>query len=175
MPVDLHPARSQPQRPNQVTIPHRLRSVLLTAVVLSTVASTHAQATDPQLHTASPTELAVIKVLLSQEKAWNSGDIDTFVQSYKDSPDTLFLSGAISRGYAGMAESYHHQYPTRAAMGTLGFTELEVHPLDDHFALCIGKYHLERSKKEGGNADGLFSLVFEKTDKGWKIVLDHTT
>ena len=23
--------------------------------------------------------------------------------------------------------------------------------------------------------DGMFSLVFEKTDKGWKIVVDHTT
>lgn len=134
-----------------------------------------AQGTDPQLHTASPTELAIIKVLLAQEKAWNSGDIDTFVQAYKDSPDTLFLSGNVNRGFAGMAESYHHQYPSRAAMGTLAFSELEVRPLDERFALCIGKYHLERSKKEGGNADGLFSLVFEKTDKGWKIVVDHTT
>jgi ketosteroid isomerase-like protein len=34
---------------------------------------------------------------------------------------------------------------------------------------------LERGKKEGGNADGLFSLVLEKTDKGWKIIVDHTT
>ncbi len=134
-----------------------------------------AQVTDPQLHTASPTELAIIKVLLAQEKAWNSGDIDTFVQAYKDSPDTLFLSGSVNRGFAGMAESYHHQYPSRAAMGTLAFSELEVRPLDERFALCIGKYRLERPKKEGGNADGLFSLVFEKTDKGWKIVVDHTT
>lgn len=134
-----------------------------------------ALAQDPQLHTASPTELAVIKVLLAQEKAWNQGDIDSFVSAYKDSPDTLFLSGAVNRGFAGMAESYHKQYPSRAAMGNLGFSELEVQPLDDRFALCIGRYHLDRSKKEGGPAEGLFSLVLEKTEKGWKIVLDHTT
>lgn len=156
--------------------PHRRSTFAAAFVLLLSFASPLAlRAQDPQLHTASPTELAIIKVILAQEKAWNQGDIDSFVQAYKDSPDTLFLSGNINRGFAGMAESYHHQYPSRAAMGTLGFSELEVRPLDEHFALCIGKYHLDRSKKEGGNADGLFSLVFEKTDKGWKIVVDHTT
>ena len=60
-------------------------------------------------------------------------------------------------------------------MGTLTFSELEVHALSDDFAICLGKYHLDRSKKDGGSADGLFSLVLEKTDDGWKIVLDHTT
>ena len=60
-------------------------------------------------------------------------------------------------------------------MGALTFSELEVHPITDTLAVCIGKYHLERSKKDGGPADGLFSLVMEKTPDGWKIVLDHTT
>ncbi|GAC1365889.1 MAG: hypothetical protein NVSMB3_14510 [Acidobacteriaceae bacterium] len=159
---------------------HCLRLCLATCTLalplfLGAPASCAAQAADPQLHTANSTELGVIKVLLAQEKAWNSGDIDSFVQAYKDSPDTLFLSGTVNRGFAGMAESYHRQYPSRAAMGSLGFSELEVHPLDDRFAYVIGKYHLERNKKEGGNADGLFSLIFEKTEKGWKIVVDHTT
>lgn len=134
-----------------------------------------AQVQDPQLHTASATELGVIKVLLAQEKAWNNGDLDGFTKGYKDSPDTLFISGAINRGFAGMVANYHREYPTRAAMGTLAFSELEVHPLDDRFAVCIGKYHLDRNKKEGGPADGIFSLIFEKTDGGWKVVVDHTT
>ena len=51
----------------------------------------------------------------------------------------------------------------------------EVHPLDENFAVVIGRYRLERSKKDGGNVEGLFSLVVEKTDNGWKIVVDHTT
>jgi ketosteroid isomerase-like protein len=74
-----------------------------------------------------------------------------------------------------MVDAYKRDYPNKAVMGTLGFAELEVHPLDDRFAVVIGKYHLERGKKEGGNADGIFSLVLEKTDKGWKIIVDHTT
>jgi uncharacterized protein (TIGR02246 family) len=127
------------------------------------------------LHTASRVELDVVKVLLTQEKAWNAGDLEGYIKGYKDSPDTLFVGRQVSKGYAQILDDYKHNYPTRASMGTLTFSELEVHPLSDTFAVCLGKYHLDRSKKEGGAADGMFSLVFEKTDDGWKIVLDHTT
>jgi ketosteroid isomerase-like protein len=124
---------------------------------------------------ASRQELDIIKVVLAQEKAWNAGDLVGYSKGYKDSPDTLFIGRQISKGYAEILAEYKHDYPTASSMGTLGFSELEVHPLSDTFAVCLGKYHLDRSKKEGGPADGLFSLIFEKTDQGWKIVVDHTT
>jgi ketosteroid isomerase-like protein len=142
--------------------------VLLAPVTLS------AQAPEP-LHTASRQELDIIKVLLAQEAAWNRGDIPAFASGYKDSPDTLFITHQISRGYAGLIDQYKRDYPNRGVMGTLTFSELEVHTLDENFAVCIGKYHLERGKKDGGNAGGIFSLIFEKTTDGWKIIVDHTT
>jgi ketosteroid isomerase-like protein len=130
---------------------------------------------DNPLHTATRTELDVVKVVLAQEKAWNAGDLEGYVKGYKDSPDTIFIGAQISRGYAQILEDYKHNYATRATMGTLAFSELEVHPLSDTFQVCFGKYHLDRPKKDGGSADGTFSLVMEKTVDGWKIVLDHTT
>jgi uncharacterized protein (TIGR02246 family) len=133
-----------------------------------------AQAPDP-LHTASRQELSIIKVLVAQENAWNKGDLAGFASSFKDSPDTLVITHTVSRGFTGLLDEYRRDYPTKAAMGTLAYSELEVHPLDENFAVVIGKYHLERSKKDGGNAEGLFSLVFENTDNGWKIIVDHTT
>lgn len=131
-------------------------------------------AQDP-LHTATRAELDVAKVLVAQEEAWNRGDIQSFVRGYKNSPETLFITRQVSRGWEGMLQEYKLEYPNKAAMGTLVFSDLEVHSLDEKFAVCVGKYHLERGRKEGGNAEGLFSLVFEKTDQGWKIILDHTT
>jgi uncharacterized protein (TIGR02246 family) len=128
-----------------------------------------------QLKPASRQELDVIKVLIAQENAWNRGDLDTFAQAYKDSPDILFITNSVNRGFAGMVESYRHDYPNRNVMGTLSYSDLEVRPLDENFVVVIGKYHLERGKKEGGPANGIFSLVLEKTDKGWKIIIDHTT
>jgi ketosteroid isomerase-like protein len=150
--------------------------VLGCGLMLSMGGHTWAQATvqDP-LHMASRQELDIIKVVLGQEKSWNAADLDGYMKAYKDSPETLFVGRQISRGYAEIVAEYKHDYPNAGSMGTLGFSELEVHPLSDTFAVCLGKYHLDRSKREGGPADGFFSLVFEKTDQGWKIVVDHTT
>ncbi len=153
-------------------MPLRFR-LYATALILAITLSAHAQ--DDQLKTASRQELDIIKVLVAQEDAWNKGDLPGFIQGYKNSPDTIFVTHQVFRGVDGMLDEYRHNYPNKAAMGSLGFSELEVHPLDERFAVVIGKYHLDRSKKDGGNADGIFSLVFEKTDQGWKIIVDHTT
>ena len=154
-----------------------LRSSLRTAAFLLALLSPAflpALAQDP-LHTATRQELDVIKVLLAQESAWNRGDLTAFAGSYKDAPDTLFITHQVSRGYAGLLDEYKHDSPNKAAMGTLTYSDLEVRSLDDNYAVAIGKYHLDRGKKEGGPADGIFSLVFEKTEAGWKIIIDHTT
>src|SRR5947209_10907196 len=84
--------------------------------------------TDP-LHMASRQELDVIKVLVSQERAWNSGDIDGFMHGYKESPDTLFIGRQVSKGFNEINAEYKHDYPSRSAMGQLGYCEIEVHPL----------------------------------------------
>jgi ketosteroid isomerase-like protein len=134
-----------------------------------------AQDDGAQLHTASRSELDIVKVVLAQEKSWNAGDIAGYLKAYKDSPDTLFVGRQVSKGFKQILDDYEHNYPDRASMGTLSFSELETHPINDTYAVCIGKYHLDRAKKLGGGADGLFSYVLEKTPDGWKIILDHTT
>jgi uncharacterized protein (TIGR02246 family) len=151
-----------------------LRHATALLALLAVVTILPAQDKNP-LHTASRQELDVIKVLLAQETAWNKGDLTAFASSYKDAPDTLFVAHQVSRGFSGLLDQYKRDYPTRAAMGTLAFSELEVRPLDENYAVVIGKYHLDRGKKDGGNAEGLFTLVLEKTDAGWKIIIDHTT
>ena len=128
-----------------------------------------------QLHTLSRDELDVIKVLTIQERAWNKGEMENFVSAYKNAPDILFIADHTSRGYDQILFDYKHNYPNRDAMGTLTFSELEPKVLDPKFAVVVGKYHLDRGKKAGGPADGMFSLVLEKTEQGWKIVVDHTT
>ncbi len=117
-----------------------------------------------------------ITALLNRQAAdWNRGDLDAFATGYKNSPDILFIGGTIEHGYAGMLAGYKAHYPTHDAMGTLSFTDLAVQPLDERFATTTGHYHLQRSAKGGGDADGFFLLVLEKTAAGWKIVRDDTT
>jgi ketosteroid isomerase-like protein len=150
--------------------------MLAGVLFFSGVARAYAQDKPPdQLRTLSRDELDVIKVLTMQERAWNQGNIEAYTSGYKNSPETLFLANSINRGYQQILDDYKHNYPNKEAMGTLTFLDLEPHVLDDRFAIVLGKYHVERSKKMGGPADGIFSLVMEKTDQGWKIVVAHTT
>ncbi len=118
---------------------------------------------------------AVTTLLQRQAADWNRDDLDAFATGYKNSPDILFIGRTVEHGYAGMLAGYKHHYPTRASMGTLSFSQLEVQSLDPHFATCTGHFHLERTPAGGGMADGYFLLVLEETADGWKIVRDDTT
>jgi ketosteroid isomerase-like protein len=123
----------------------------------------------------SPSAQAIRAVLDKQVVDWNRGDLDAFATGYKNSPDILFMGSIISRGYAQMLDRYRMGYSTKEKMGTLSFTGLEVQPLDERFATVTGNFHLERTTAGGGNAEGYFLLVFEKTPAGWKIIRDDTT
>ena len=118
---------------------------------------------------------AITALLTRQASDWNRGDLDAFASGYKNAPDILFLGRTIEHGYAGMLAGYKAHYPTRAAMGTLSFTQLAVQPLDERFATATGHFHLQRTAGGGGDADGYFLLVLERTAAGWKIVRDDTT
>jgi ketosteroid isomerase-like protein len=118
---------------------------------------------------------AITGMLTRQAADWNRGDMEAFASGYKNSADILFIGTRVEHGYAGMLEGYKRSFPNPAAMGKLSFTQLEVQPLDERFATATGHFHLQRTAAGGGDADGFFLLVLEKTSSGWKIVRDDTT
>jgi ketosteroid isomerase-like protein len=128
-----------------------------------------------QMPAINPEAPAIFAMMNKSADDWNRGDLDAFATSYKNSPDILFIGRRISRGYAQMLATYKASYPTPEKMGRLTFTQLEVQPLDARFASVTGHFHLERSAAGGGNDNGYFFLVLEKTLAGWKIVRDDTT
>ena len=119
-------------------------------------------------------EAAIRQLLADQTKAWNKGDVDTFMKSYEDSPNTTFVGQTVEYGYATIRQRYARIYPTPAGMGKLTFSNLAIRPLDQSFAVATGNFHLERTPAGGGNADGIFSLVLKQEPQGWKIILDHS-
>lgn len=118
-----------------------------------------------------------IRLLLQDSAtAWNRGDLVAFVSLYEDSPQTTFIGREVTRGGTqAILERYQRSYPNREAMGTLGFSEIEVRALSPGIALATGKYELKRSAAGGGDASGRFTLVFQKTKAGWKIIHDHSS
>ncbi|HEX4581715.1 MAG TPA: nuclear transport factor 2 family protein [Acidobacteriaceae bacterium] len=127
------------------------------------------------VYAVPPAETAIRGVLNAQVAAWNRGDVTAFMQGYNNSPDTTFVGKTVAHGYANILGRYQRNFAGKEKMGQLTFDNLEVHPLDARFAIATGRYHLTRSPSAGGDAQGVFSLVFEKTPAGWKIILDHTS
>jgi ketosteroid isomerase-like protein len=70
---------------------------------------------------------------------------------------------------------YRKAYPTREAMGTLSFSNIEVRRLGRGLALVTGEFHLDRTAAGGGNTSGRYTLILRKTPSGWKIIHDHTS
>jgi uncharacterized protein (TIGR02246 family) len=124
---------------------------------------------------AQDAESAIRQVLADQMSAWDHGDIESFMQGYKNSPETTFIGKTVRHGWQQVMERYKASYSTREAMGTLEFSDLHIRMLGAEYAIATGKYHLARSAAGGGEASGVFSLVWEKSAGGWKIILDHTS
>jgi uncharacterized protein (TIGR02246 family) len=124
---------------------------------------------------------AIRQAMAAQQAAWNRGDVDAFMQTYKDAPDTTFVGSTVRKGYRAILESYRRHYATRAQMGRLSFSGIDVRLLpgshgDVRYAVVTGRFHLDRSAHgEAAQDDGIYSLLWEKTAAGWKIILDHTS
>ncbi len=112
-------------------------------------------------------------VLAAQSAAWNRGDIDAFMEGYAKTAELRFASGGnVTRGWQETLARYKARYRDRAAMGALTFSDLEVTVLSPDAATVFGRWQLHTDK---GEPNGLFTLLFRKTDAGWRIVADHTS
>jgi ketosteroid isomerase-like protein len=115
----------------------------------------------------------ILALLEAQAAAWNRGDIDSFVEGYWKSEETLFVgAGGVKKGFQSVLDRYRHDYPDRKAMGQLSFSNLEVHVMCKDSAYTIGEFMLKRDKDQ---PSGFFTLYLKKFADGWKIIVDHTT
>src|SRR6476660_5002464 len=106
---------------------------LLLLVLLLTAGIANAQSGN------SEAEKAIKQVMLDQAAAWNRGDIDGFMRGYWNSDKLIFVSGTnVTRGWQPTLERYKKSYDTRAKMGTLTFSALEVTVLSRDAAVVLG-------------------------------------
>jgi len=158
-----------------------MRSFILSLLLVAALPHGSAQAAQAASAPAHEDEAAIRTVLAAQVAAWNHADIPTFMQSYENSPETAFIGAQVRKGYGPILERYTKAYASPEQMGTLTFSNLEVRLLPGscgavEFAVATGNFHLERTAKgEAKKDDGIFSLVWRKGPRGWKILLDHTS
>ncbi|MEP1230994.1 MAG: DUF4440 domain-containing protein [Litorimonas sp.] len=116
---------------------------------------------------------SILQTLDTQILAWNSGDIEGFMQDYLKNDDLRFASGGdVQKGWEATLLRYQSRYPDRAAMGRLEFSDRQVQVLGTEDALIFGRWTLIRDKDR---PTGLFTLHMKKQDGRWIIISDHTS
>ncbi|RDI99234.1 nuclear transport factor 2 family protein [Dyella solisilvae] len=135
----------------------------------------------PMARAATDDAATIRQIMLDQQAAWNRGDIVAFMQAYNDATDTTFIGSRIRHGYRPILENYQKNYASKEQMGTLSYSDIEVRllPCADGvatYAMVTGRFHLERTAHgDAGKDDGVYSLLWQRTASGWKIVLDHSS
>ncbi|UCE18890.1 MAG: nuclear transport factor 2 family protein [Gemmatimonadota bacterium] len=118
-------------------------------------------------------EKKIMAVLNEQMRYWNDGDIEQYMAGYDRSDSLRFASGGkVSYGWENTLERYKNGYPNKETMGTLQFSNIDVSVISGDAALVFGKWELQ---KENEHPWGLFTLIFQQTNDGWRIVHDHTS
>lgn len=112
-------------------------------------------------------------VMDTQVTDWNSGSVEGFMKGYWNSPDLTFVSGTnVTKGWQPTLDRYKKGYDSKAKMGTLTFSDLEITVLSKDAAVVLGSWGLQRASD---NPHGKFTLTFRKFKDGWKIIIDHTS
>ena len=144
-----------------------MKILIFALLIASVVVSIPAQTKDEK------TKNSIEKVMDEQVLAWNRGDIEGFMQGYWNSPELKFVSGQnMTKGWQPTLERYKKSYDSRAKMGVLSFSELDIMLTGKDSAVVFGRFTLIREKDK---PTGLFTLNFRKFKDGWKIILDHTS
>ncbi len=148
----------------------KMRSLYLLGLLVLLLAAACRQAEETHPSVAKKEILAVLN---ESVEGWNSGNIEKFMDSYDRSDSLRFVSnGKVNYGWQPVLERYRKRYPDRATMGKLSFTDLDVNVLSRDAAVVFGRFTLQR---KDDRPTGLFTLLFRKTAKGWRITLDHTS
>src|SRR5258708_7503131 len=154
----------------KLTVRHPVAVIFLIAGIGSAMGQPPPQT---KSNRTAKTKAAIRSVLDAQRDAWNRGDIEGYMDGYDRSPKTEFVGGdSISRGWQTVLDNYKRKYDTRAKMGVLTFSDLEITILSKDAALVLGRWRLKRASDE---PHGTFSLLFRKTKAGWRIVHDHSS
>ncbi|TNJ45227.1 nuclear transport factor 2 family protein [Tamlana fucoidanivorans] len=116
---------------------------------------------------------AINKVLKKQRIAWSNNDLETYMEGYWKSDSLKFYSqSGVTYGWKNTLERYQKAYPSEEHTGKLSFRINDVSKINDGAYFVLGEYHI---KREIGNADGIFMLVFKKINGEWKIIADTST
>ena len=120
-----------------------------------------------------PDVKAINKVLKDQRLAWSNNDLEGYMDGFwKNDSLKFYGTHGVTNGWENTLDRHLKAYPTEDHTGKLSFKINDISKINDGAYYVLGEYHI---KREAGNADGIFMLVFKKINGDWKIVADTST
>ncbi|MBK6827026.1 MAG: nuclear transport factor 2 family protein [Chitinophagaceae bacterium] len=121
----------------------------------------------------SKDEKAILKMLDTQNQAWNRGDVSGFMKGYWENDSLMFIGkSGVTYGYQNTLENYKKGYPDTAAMGKLTTKQIKMIRVSKQYYFIVGKWYLKRSI---GDISGHYNLLVRKINGEWVIVADHSS
>lgn len=151
----------------------QLLSFLQVITLISCLTLISSCAKRPVIIDTEKQHIAITKVLLDQQEAWNNGDIEQFMKGYWQTDLLSFVGkSGPTFSWSSTLSNYKKAYPDRAAMGRLHFDIIDIRTISEKTAYMIGKFTLTR---KDDMPSGYFTLLWEKKEGKWVITSDHTS
>lgn len=141
-----------------------MRKILFTTLTLLMVCLTSwAQSND---------EKAILELMREEERAWNSGNIEAYVNLYAahDSTRMIYSSGAVYGKDSILA--FYKKYWPKERMGQLTLDGERLERLSDEYYYVSGFFHVRYP--DGKSVNGRFSGLMKKIKGKWYLYTDHS-
>ena len=115
----------------------------------------------------------ILAVMREEERTWNSGDIEGYVNLYAPEDSTrMILSKSSAYGKANIPAFYKKYWP-KEKMGKLSLEADSFEKLSKKYYYVSGFFHVVTP--EGKKIDGRFSGLMKKIKGKWYLYTDHSS
>lgn len=117
-------------------------------------------------------EKAILAVMREEERTWNAGDIEAYVNLYADHDSTrmIYSSGAVYGKDSILA--FYKKYWPKERMGQLTLDGERLERLSNDYYYVSGFFHVRYP--DGKSINGRFSGLMKKIKGRWYLYTDHS-
>ena len=111
---------------------------------------------------------AINTVLKKQRIAWSNYNLDGYMEAFWKSDSLKFYgTNGVTYGWENTFDLYEKAYPTKEHTGKLNYKINDISKINENAYYVLGEFHI---KRDMGNANGIFMLVFKNINGMWKII-----
>jgi hypothetical protein len=114
----------------------------------------------------------MLAVMRQEEKTWNNGDIEGYVNLYAPHDSTRMILGKGAAYGKDNILAFYKKYWPKEKMGTLVLDGERFEKLSRKFYYVTGYFHV--SYPDGKKIEGRYSSLMKKIKGKWYIYTDHS-